>query len=189
MRQFSYFFKIILIAVIFFMFSLPLMGAETKKKPDKEPVRITSDNMVVHNKEKLIIFKGNVVAKKGNATIYSDELKVYHSQEEGKKQGNKAPGIEGNISKIIATGNVRIEQGERQATGQKAEYFSGEQKVVLTGDPVAWEKGNKVSGTEMIFYLDKDTSIVKGNKKRRVNVILFPEEKDKQPEEKKKEKQ
>ena len=125
------------------------MGAEPKKKKeDNEPVRITSDNMIVHNKEKLIIFKGNVVTKKGNATLYSDELKIYQGKEEGGKPGsnpgNKAPGIEGNISKIIATGNVKIEQGERRATGQKAEYFNDEQKVVLSGNPVAWEKGNKV---------------------------------------------
>jgi len=161
------------------IFSAPLMGAEIKKeKKDNVPIHITSDNMISNNKEKVIIFKGNVVVKKGDITIYSDTLNVYHSEEGNKKTSNIGSG---NISKVIAIGNVKIDQGDRHAEGQRAEYFNKEQKVVLTGDPVVWEKGNKVSGTEMIFYLEEDKSIIKGSKERRVNVSIFPEEKQSEP--------
>lgn len=174
-RNINFFSMIMFIAILLIIFNAPLMGTEIKKeKKDNEPIYITSDSMISNNKEKVIIFKGNVVVKKGDITIHSDALNVYHS--EGGDKKISAVGSS-NISKVIAIGNVKIDQGDRHAEGQRAEYLNGEQKIVLTGNPVAWEKGNKVSGAEMIFYLEEDKSVVKGSKKRRVNVSIFPEEK------------
>lgn len=34
---------------------------------------------------------------------------------------------------------------------------------LLTGDPVAWQKGTRVSGKQIIMFLDEDRSVVEGD--------------------------
>jgi lipopolysaccharide export system protein LptA len=63
---------------------------------------------------------------------------------------------------IEATGSVIIEKDEGRATCRKAIYFEGEEKIVLMGDPVAWQKGTRVSGEKMTMYLADDRSVVEG---------------------------
>ena len=195
MKKTINFFITTLLIIFLATSAYPVFSAEPKKEDKNDSIRITSDNMTANNKKRLITFKGKVVTKRGDSTIYSDILEIYYKdkKEGGKndKKENKKSSAEkkkvdtakmsNDISKILAIGNVRIEQGERQATGERAEYFEDQKKIVLTGNPVAWEKGNKVTGTEMIFFIDRDESIIKGNKERRVNVTIFPDKKEGEP--------
>jgi lipopolysaccharide export system protein LptA len=190
MKKMKYF-AIALLLLPFLLTGFGSVSAQTDiKDKDKGPIHITSDSMTANNKDKIITFTGNVVTKRGGSTIYSDALKIYYqdNKNDEKKGVKKEPksktsqeteGFSSNVTKILAIGNVKIEQGERYATGERAEYFENEKKIVLTGNPVAWEKGNKILGTEMIFFIDRDETIIKGSKERRVNVTIFPEDKDK----------
>jgi lipopolysaccharide export system protein LptA len=42
-------------------------------------------------------------------------------------------------------------------------YFSDGEKIILTGDPVAWEKGTRVSGKQITIYLTEERSVVEGD--------------------------
>jgi lipopolysaccharide export system protein LptA len=72
------------------------------------------------------------------------------------------------VSMIEAIGRVTIEKAEARAQCQKAVYYEDEKKIVLTGDPVAWQKGTRVTGEKMTMYLADDRSIVEG--KTRVTI-------------------
>ncbi len=65
-------------------------------------------------------------------------------------------------------GHVKIEKDNGKATCQKAVYFSEGEKIVLTGDPVAWEKGTRVSGKQITMYLTEDRSVVEGGSHVRI---------------------
>ena len=67
------------------------------------------------------------------------------------------------VSQIEAIGHVKIENGNSNATCDKAVYLVGEEKIILTGDPVAWEKGTRVSGKQITIYLAEERSVVEGN--------------------------
>jgi len=67
------------------------------------------------------------------------------------------------IRMLEATGRVKIEKEDGRATCRKAVYYDAEKKIVLTGDPVAWQKGTRVSGKRIIMFLDEDRSIVEGD--------------------------
>ncbi len=67
------------------------------------------------------------------------------------------------VSQIEATGHVKIENENSNATCEKAVYFVNEEKIILTGDPVAWEKGTRVSGKQITIYLAEERSVVEGN--------------------------
>ncbi|HSR11154.1 MAG TPA: lipopolysaccharide transport periplasmic protein LptA [Thermodesulfobacteriota bacterium] len=144
----------------------PLLMGGTPRKGADQPLRITSEKLEADNKNQLITFTGKVVAKQGDMTIYADVAQVYY---EKKDEGN-------DVREIVATGNVKIHEGERVATGQKAVFLNGEQKIILTGQPKVWQGKDMVSGDRIVVLLEDDKSFVESGPDRRVEVILYPKE-------------
>ncbi len=111
----------------------------------RAPIDITSDTVEEIRKQNTVTFKGNVVAKQEDTTLYANMLVIYYDPETKK------------LKEIVATGNVKIVQFERRATSQKAIFYQDENKVVLDGDAVVREGENVIRGERMIFYLDEET--------------------------------
>lgn len=137
------------------LFCLLFVNAFAQEKmPAKEPVIITSQTLTADNRAKTALFEGNVVAKRGDMTLFADKMTVYYSEEKGGS----------NIRKIDAEGNVKLIKDKRIVTSKFATYFAEEEKVVFTGEPVASEQDNVVKGTKMIFFIKDDRSIVENSK-------------------------
>ncbi len=163
MKIFNKTFQVLLIICIVF----PSPGAAerfSKEKKNNLPIEITAEKMISHQKSNKIIFIGNVTAKWGNLTIFSDKMTVYNS-----KKGKK-------LEKIIAQGNVKIEKEERFASGDRAVYIEKEKKIVRTGNPHAWGKDNEIVATEMIFLVNEDKFVVKGSKGKKIKLTLYPDQ-------------
>jgi lipopolysaccharide export system protein LptA len=84
------------------------------------------------------------------------------------------------IEKVIAEGSVRILQGVRVATGEKAVLYHVEERIVLTGSPKVSDGDNSVEGQEITIYLNDQRSVVTGGADGRVNAIFTPQT-EKQP--------
>ena len=169
-------------------------------KKKKEPIRIKSDRMEAYSKKNLIIFIGTVIAVQGQMEIRSERLEV-HIKKQKEKIGSENPSSlvsENNspsnstaspsgrgqqeISRLIATGNVRISQGNgKHAAAERLDYNKVAGHAILTGNPRAWEKNNQLIGTKIEFFLREDRTVVHGNRKRRVSVTLFPDSRSKAP--------
>jgi lipopolysaccharide export system protein LptA len=129
--------------------------AAEETKTSKEPTVITSQSLTTDSKAKTALFQGNVIAKKGDRTMYADKMLVYYSEEKGSS----------NIKKIDAEGNVKLVRGDRVVTSKYATYFSEpEEYVVFTGEPRASEGENVVSGTKITYYMKDDHSVVENSK-------------------------
>lgn len=141
-------------------------------KPSKEiqlgdpsaPIDITSDRVEAFFRENRILFQGNVMARQKDIVIYSDFLEAT-ILEDGK-----------GIEKVVAGGNVKVQQGLRVANCEKAIFYNREQRVVLTGNPKVWEGENLVSGEEIIFDIVKNRIDVKGGSRERGKVRVIPGE-------------
>jgi lipopolysaccharide export system protein LptA len=72
------------------------------------------------------------------------------------------------VNRIEATGRVKIEKDSGSATCEKAIYYHDGDKIVLTGDPVAWDKGTRVSGKQITMFLAEDRSVVEGGSHVRI---------------------
>ncbi len=129
-----------------------------------QPIDITSDKVEAYWKQNLVIFKGNVIARQKDMVIYADSLEVV-THEDGK-----------GIERVIAGGNVKIQQGLRVANCQKAVFYNLDQKLVLTGDPKVSEGDNVVLGDEIIFHIDKNRVEVKGGPSGRGKAKVQPGE-------------
>ncbi len=129
-----------------------------------QPIDITSDKVEAYWKENLVIFRGNVIARQKDMVIYADSVEVV-THEDGK-----------GIERVIAGGNVKIQQGLRVAHCQKAVFYNLDQKLVLTGDPKVSEGDNIVLGDEIIFDTDKNRVEVKGGPSGRGKAKVLPGE-------------
>jgi lipopolysaccharide export system protein LptA len=133
----------------------------------RAPIDIVSDTVEANQKESTVTFKGNVVAKQEDITLYANTLIVYYEAETKR------------LKDITAIGNVKIVQLDRRATGQKATFYQEENKVILDGDAVVREGDNEIRGERVIFYVDEERSIVEGGKGSRVNTRITPPPKEK----------
>ena len=135
----------------------------------RAPIDIVSDTVEANQKENMVTFKGNVVAKQEDTTLYANTLVILYEPDTKK------------VKEIRAIGNVKIVQLDRRATGQKATFQQEEDKLVLDGDAVVREGENEIRGERVIFYVSEERSIVEGGKGSRVSTRITPPPKEKQP--------
>ena len=80
----------------------------------------------------------------------------------------------GEIRSIEASGNVRIEDGDRVGIADSAIYYAAEQKIVLSGDPKVYEFGKAVmGGYKITLDLDKKQYFVDGESDRAIKTTFF----------------
>jgi lipopolysaccharide export system protein LptA len=147
---------------------------------------ITAKKMTVKNQDSQAVFEGAVVLTRGSLLVYSDRMVVMfrlqnspaidtQKEPETVKGGIPPRGPEvvpavsnRSVNRIEATGRVRIEKDSGSATCDKAIYYHDGDKIVLTGDPVAWDKGTRVSGKQITMFLAEDRSVVEGGSHVRI---------------------
>lgn len=169
-----------LILVVLVIGSPAVADTQPAKTTDDTRTTITSQRMTVRNQENKAIFEGTVVLTKGELIVKSDVMVVFFKPAEqatpsskntdvSKKPGESpAKGADlpvmsnRAVSLIEATGKVKIIKADGQATCHKAVYDGAEEKIVLTGDPIAWQNGTRVTGQKITMYLAEDRSVVEG---------------------------
>lgn len=102
------------------------------------PTVITSERfeMWSTDTETRSVFQTNVVVTGTNLRITCDKLDVTAVRlDDEKSRESTLPTVE-KFKTLVATGNVRIVQGDREATSDRADVFPGEDRVVLTKNVV-----------------------------------------------------
>jgi lipopolysaccharide export system protein LptA len=117
-------------------------------------------------KQNRVTFKGNVIAKQGDLTLYTNSLIVLYDQTSKK------------IKEIKAMGNVKIVQLDRRVTSHQATFNQEENKVVLEGDAVIREGENVVRGERVTYYVNEEKAVVEGDGKGRVTTRITPTKKE-----------
>lgn len=147
---------------------------------------ITAKKMTVRNQDSQAVFEGAVVLTRGSLVVYSDRMVVMFRAQDAPvsddRKGHEAakgatsskgpdavPAVSNrSVNQIEATGRVKIEKDSGSATCEKAIYYHDGDKIVLTGNPVAWDKGTRVSGKQITMFLAEDRSVVEGGSHVRI---------------------
>ena len=143
----------------------PRAGEGPQARPEegakKQPVVVDADHMEAFQKDALVIFTGNVVARQDNSVQYADRMEVY-LDERGER-----------VLRTVSTGSVRVITKDcRMGTARRGEYDDLEQRVVLIGSARVWQDANVVTGERITIYLAEDRSVVEGGKQERVKAIF-----------------
>ena len=140
----------------------PATKAKDAKEEDKLPLTVDADKMERFGKASLVIFSGNVVARRDNSVQYADRVEVYMDE-----KGDR-------VLRTVSTGAVRIITKDcRTGTAQRAEYYDLDQRVVLMGNARVWQDDNVVSGDTITIYMAQDRTIVEGGQQERVKGIFY----------------
>jgi lipopolysaccharide export system protein LptA len=112
---------------------------------------VSSHHMIFESKSRTFIFEDKVRVLRCNMTILCDRLQVLNDASEK------------NVDRIIATGNVHFQQGNRSAVAERADYFESQQRLVLTGNPRVWDTQarDELSGEEIVILLQEEKVLVK----------------------------
>ncbi len=147
-------------------------GRERPEVGDSVPIHIESDRMDAMDQSGTVVFTGHVKATRNDLTIYSDKLDVFYEKKTGGKGERKK--TKKVIRQIVATGHVRINQGERLGTGEKAVYDKAAEKITITGAAQVWEGPNRVGGDTITFFINEDRSVVEGSSEKKVQALVYP---------------
>ena len=158
-------------------FSGTALSADPKAKAEKKsqgPMVITSKTLEADDKQKQVIFAGDVEGKRDDFTVFCQKLVVYYEKAAEQKESEKTSA---RIDKIVATGAVKIIRAEGGvATGEKAVFYQKGEKLVLTGKPVVKQGEDFVEGDVITLFLKEDRSIVESNKDKKVRAVIFPKQ-------------
>jgi lipopolysaccharide export system protein LptA len=142
--------------------SVSAQAAGANAKP-ATPVSIKSARLKYSDTERLIHLEGGVVARTADLTITAKQMDAYLLP---RKQSSGAPGSSAasQLDKIVASGNVLIQQPSRRAMGEKLVYTASEDKFVLTGGPpsIFDAEHGKITGDSLTFYNRDDRVLVEG---------------------------
>jgi lipopolysaccharide export system protein LptA len=139
-------------------------------------VRIASGELVYSGDLRQAVFTGGVRAETVDGTIRAREATVYLQQARtAQAAGTNAvaapaaadvvPSLAGNVERMVAGGQVAIEQPGRRATGERLVYTASDGLFVLTGDDKAQPKlvdaaRGTITGAALLFHAGDDSVVV-----------------------------
>lgn len=132
----------------------------------KEPVQITSDRMTYDETGKVVSFKGNVVVRHGELTLWADTLSAYLSSKTDTKFTADS------VDRIVAAGNVKAKRRTTEGFCGKLTYFVEAQLLQMEQNPLLQDGPNSLTGEVIKFYIRENRSEVVGGKNQRVKAIF-----------------
>lgn len=131
--------------------------------------------------ETVSVFTGKVVVTGTNLRLTCDRLEIVALRKGD--PGATIGKIEG-FKSLVATGNVRIIQGDREAACGRAEVLPGDDKIILTGQPVVVDHTVNWTWTGDELEMLRGERQIRGKNARFIGPPIkdLGVDKDKQPE-------
>jgi len=130
---------------------------ETDKKGKTTPVNVTADKLSYVDSDRKAVFSGNVVVRGAETSMTAETVQVLLLP-----RGNQA---NSQLDRIIAQGEINIQQQDRKATGNQLVYTAQEEKFVLTASegrrPSIFDaERGQITGDSFTFYTHDDRVLV-----------------------------
>lgn len=114
----------------------------------QSPVEITSDQTVMNDAAREVIFTGDVVVVHPNVTVWAPKVIATYGE-----------GGTTDIKTFVATGgNVRLKTKDQDATGEHAVYTPADQLLRLTGNVRVVNASGTVNAAELVVNLATSVS-------------------------------
>jgi lipopolysaccharide export system protein LptA len=138
-------------------------GAKVPSLGRSSPITITAKRLSYVDSDRKVHYEGGVIARGADFTASSrtaDAYLVSRSQTTS-SQALSAPG---RLDRLVAQGDVTIQQTNRRAQGQTLTYTAADDKFVLTGGlPSIFDaEQGKITGVSLTFFRRDDRVLVEG---------------------------
>jgi lipopolysaccharide export system protein LptA len=131
--------------------------------PAAEAVTITASRLTYADVDRRAHYEGGVIAKSSAYTASANTLDVYLLAR-SQASGSQPLANPGQLDRMVAQGNVIIQQPNRRAEGKTLVYTAAEDRFVLTGGPPSIfdaERG-RITGVSLTFFRADDRVLVEG---------------------------
>lgn len=160
------------------MLLLYLLGGLSTFAQEQEDESLDLQNTVLYG-DYLEMRSGDEISEfhlTGNVSVISKELELTSDELYivALKRGEAEATITemGKITKLTATGNVKMKVEGRTAEAGHAEFMTDEKTVILTINPVVTDQGGTVSGERITWSHGDRRAQVEGGDQNRVKVTL-----------------
>jgi len=123
------------------------------------PVTVEADHLDIWHDKQQALFAGHVHLKRDDFELFCDKLRAFYAEGSG-------------IDHAVATGHVRMQQGDKHGHADKAELDNKRQILTLTGHAVMEQPGGRIEGDTIIHNIDKKTTEVRQGKNGRVKLRI-----------------
>jgi lipopolysaccharide export system protein LptA len=126
------------------------------------PISITSTGLTYTDDRRRAEFQGGVTARGADVTVTADHVDAYLAPR-SQNTSNQVKG-QGQLDRLIAEGNVLVQEPGRKATGNQLVYTVADDKFVLSGGTPSIfdaERG-KTRGDSLTFFRHDDRVLVEG---------------------------
>lgn len=158
-------------ALYFFALALLPLARSAEPTPVQTVIESGAAEMVSTETETTFRFTKGVTVTATNMTLTCEDLVVVATRTGDPKA---TLGNQQGFKSLIATGGVRIVQNDREATAARAEVFPGEDKVILSGDPVVRNLGDGTElsgkGMQLALYRGERRAVIEGPPGTRVRL-------------------
>ena len=113
----------------------------------QQPVEITADLFTVDENSQQAVFTGNVVVIHPNVKVWAEKVVARYGE-----------GGTTDIESFEATGAVRLETPEQNATGDRAVFTPADQLLRLTGNVQVINSSGTIDATELAVNLETNVS-------------------------------
>jgi len=110
--------------------------------PGPAPLVIASHRSTWSLRDGTMVFEGEVEATRGEVVLGCDRLEVRYRDER--------------VEEAVASGEVRVRRGEREARSARAVLTTADGRVVLEGDPVLRDGARRLTGERIVLFLDDE---------------------------------
>lgn len=124
------------------------------------PVTVTAARLAYSDEQRQAHFTGGVTVRGADAAIMADQMDIYLlARTQNQKSESAAPS---QLDRVVAHGNVVIQQPNRRATGQTLTYVVAEGKFTMVGgSPSIFDaERGKITGDSLTFYTRDDRVLV-----------------------------
>jgi lipopolysaccharide export system protein LptA len=113
----------------------------------QQPVEITADLFTVDENSQQAVFTGNVVVIHPSVKVWAEKVVARYGE-----------GGTTDIESFEATGAVRLETPEQNATGDRAVFTPADQLLRLTGNVQVINSSGTIDATELVVNLETNVS-------------------------------
>jgi lipopolysaccharide export system protein LptA len=155
----------------------PAQATVTQSKPvhikttaaqsgNKEPINIQAAKLDYFDKQQKLIYRGHVVAVRGDTTLKTPQLVVFLNPKDagaGSGGAKGPPSSDSQVKRMEATGPVTIIAKDQIATGDSGTYEKIENKIYLNGNVTLSQGPNVTKGDRLVYDTTTGQAVVTGH--------------------------
>ena len=134
----------------------------------KDPIQVDAKVLDIseQGKQRVSVFSGNVVVRRGNTILKAATIKLY--------SGLNDTSVDG-FTRIEASGHVYVNSGEQTVTGETAVVDMKARTITISGGVVLSQGGNVITGSRLLVNLATGEARVEQEPGKQIRGIFTPQ--------------